>query len=417
MKKSILKISILLLIIFFLNFNCNLVSADDIDTTETLNEISINTSANITNDLSNINSRAYVVIDRNTNLTLVGKNENQKRKMASTTKIMTSLIIIENCNLTDTVEISKKSAGTGGSRLGLKTGDKITVKDLLYGLMLCSGNDCAVALAEYSSGSVEEFAKRMNQKASDLGLTNTHFITPHGLDSEEHYTTAYELAILSNYALNNKTFAQIVGTKNYTITLNGYPKSLTNTNELLGNLNGVYGVKTGFTNGANRCLVTACKRNNIDIICVVLGADTKNWRTKDSINLIEYCFNNFEPLNIKEIITKNFEDWKNENLSNFTLEKGNSISPIIEIENIPYEHILIDKKQKDLIEIHFNCNYNLIAPIKENSSVGNMDILIDNNVFLSCNIVIKNNIDKNDILDYLIIFIKDYPSIVDTLLK
>ena len=217
MKKSILKINIFLLIIFFLNFNCNLVCADDIDTTGTLNEISINTSANIDNNLSNINSRAYVVIDRNTNLTLVGKNENQKRKMASTTKIMTSLIIIENCNLTDTVEISKKSAGTGGSRLGLKTGDKITVKDLLYGLMLCSGNDCAVALAEYSSGSVEEFAKRMNQKASDLGLTNTHFITPHGLDSEEHYTTAYELAILSNYALNNKTFAQIVGTKNYTI--------------------------------------------------------------------------------------------------------------------------------------------------------------------------------------------------------
>ncbi len=144
MKKSILKINIFLLIIFFLNFNCNLVSADDIDTTETLNEISINTSANIDNNLSNINSRAYVVIDRNTNLTLVGKNENQKRKMASTTKIMTSLIVIENCNLTDTVEISKKSAGTGGSRLGLKTGDKITVKDLLYGLMLCSGNDDAV---------------------------------------------------------------------------------------------------------------------------------------------------------------------------------------------------------------------------------------------------------------------------------
>ena len=139
-----MKINIFLLIIFFLNFNCNLVSADDIDTTETLNEISINTSANIDNNLSNINSRAYVVIDRNTNLTLVGKNENQKRKMASTTKIMTSLIVIENCNLTDTVEISKKSAGTGGSRLGLKTGDKITVKDLLYGLMLCSGNDDAV---------------------------------------------------------------------------------------------------------------------------------------------------------------------------------------------------------------------------------------------------------------------------------
>ena len=101
----------------------------------------------------------------------------------------------------------------------------------------------------------------MNQKASELGLNNTHFETPHGLDSDEHYTTAYELALLSNYALTNKTFSQIVGTKDYTITINGYPKQLNNTNELLGNLDGVYGIKTGFTNGANRCLVTACKRN------------------------------------------------------------------------------------------------------------------------------------------------------------
>ena len=103
----------------------------------------------------------------------------------------------------------------------------------------------------------------MNQKALDLGLTNTHFETPHGLDSDEHYTTAYELALLSNYALKNKTFAQIVGTKEYTITINNSPKQLSNTNELLGNLNGVYGIKTGFTNGANRCLVTACKRGNM----------------------------------------------------------------------------------------------------------------------------------------------------------
>ena len=201
--------------------------------------------------------------------------------MASTTKIMTATIIIENCNLNETVEISKKSAGTGGSRLGLKAGDKITIRDLLYGLMMRSGNDSAVALAEYAGGSIEGFAEKMNQKASDLGLNNTHFETPHGLDSDEHYTTAYELALLSNYALNNKIFAQIVGTKEYTITINGYPKQLSNTNELLGNLDGVYGIKTGFTNGANRCLVTACKRNNMDIICVVLGADTKNFRTQD----------------------------------------------------------------------------------------------------------------------------------------
>ena len=162
---------------------------------------------------SKINSRSAVVIDRNTNTILYGKNENEKRKMASTTKIMTATIIIENCNLNDIVTISKKSASTGGSRLGLKTGDKVSVKDLLYGLMMRSGNDSAVALAEYCSGSVSNFAEKMNLKAAELGLTNTHFETPHGLDSNEHYTTSYELAILTNYALNNPTFRKIVGRK------------------------------------------------------------------------------------------------------------------------------------------------------------------------------------------------------------
>ena len=215
---------------------------------------------------------------------------------------MTAIVIIENYNLDETIEISKKAAGTGGSRLGLKSGDKITIRDLLYGLMLRSGNDAAVALAEYASGDIKEFAKLMNKKAIELNLVNTHFETPHGLDSDEHYTTAYELALLSNYALNNKIFAQIVGTKEYTITINGYPKQLSNTNELLGNLNGVYGIKTGFTNGANRCLVTACKRNNMDIICVVLGADTKKFRTQDSIKLINYIFENFK--NFSSVFSK-----------------------------------------------------------------------------------------------------------------
>ena len=156
--------------------------------------------------LPDINSRSAVVIDRNTNTILFGKQENEKRKMASTTKIMTCLIVLENSNLSETVEISKKSAGTGGSRLGLKTGDKITVNDLLYGLMLCSGNDTAVALAEHVGGSIEGFANIMNNRAKELGLENTHFITPHGLDADDHYTTAFELAKLANIALKNDTF-------------------------------------------------------------------------------------------------------------------------------------------------------------------------------------------------------------------
>ena len=301
MKKTFYKIFILFSILSFAisPFSlCDEIDDEVIDVNSEITTYSNTSTSQI--KAPETNSRACVVIDRNTNTILYGKNENNKRKMASTTKIMTATIIIENCNLDETIEVSKKAAGTGGSRLGLKTGDKITIRDLLYGLMLRSGNDSAVALAEYAGGSVEGFSELMNKKASELGLTNTHFETPHGLDSDEHYTTAYELALLSNYALNNKTFAQIVGTKEYTITINGYPKQLSNTNELLGNLDGVYGIKTGFTNGANRCLVTACKRNDMDIICVVLGADTKKFRTQDSIKLINYIFENFESVNIKE---------------------------------------------------------------------------------------------------------------------
>ena len=226
--------------------------------------------SSVNSNIPNINARSCIILDRISKKILFGKNEFNKVKMASTTKIMTATIIIENCDLSQTVIVSKKAASTGGSRLGLKANDKITIRDLLYGLLLCSGNDAAVALAETAGGDISSFSQMMNSKAKELGFKNTNFESPHGLDSDKHYTTAYELAILSDYALKNKTFSQIVGTKNYTVTINGYPKTLSNTNELLGNLNGVYGIKTGFTNGANRCLVTSCKRNEMDIICVVL---------------------------------------------------------------------------------------------------------------------------------------------------
>ena len=203
----------------------------------------------------------------------------------------------------------------------MSVNDKITVENLLYGLMLVSGNDAAVALSEFIGNSVEGFANMMNQKAANLGLISTHFVTPHGLDQDEHYTTAHELAKIADYALQNETFAKIVKTSNYTVTIDGNSKSLHNTNELLGYLDGVYGVKTGFTNGANRCLVTSCKRGDLDVICVVLGCDTKKDRGLDSIELINYTFNNFSVVNIKDIIDKNFNDWVSEKSHNpkFTL--------------------------------------------------------------------------------------------------
>ena len=359
----------------------------------------VKTSAKQVN-IPDINSRSAVVIDRNSNTILYGKNENDKRKMASTTKIMTCLLTLENCNLADTVEISKKSAGTGGSRLGLKTGDKITVKDLLYGLMLCSGNDAAVALAEHVSGSVENFAILMNDKVKKIGLNNTNFETPHGLDSENHYTTAYELALLANYALKDETFSKIVGTKTYTVTINGYSKQISNTNELLGNLNGVYGIKTGFTNGANRCLVTACKRDNLDIICVVLGADTKNFRTKDSIKLIEYSFKTFISVDVQRLLDEKFNNWKEKNLSNFKIIKGknNNISYLpLQNKILPIEKILVDD-----INIFTNCQNILTAPKKSGTIIGNIIIFAGDKKIATTDIFLDCNLEKKNFKDYFI---------------
>ena len=144
-------------------------------------------------------------------------------------------------------------------------------------------------MAEFVGGNVENFANMMNEKANELDLKNTHFVTPHGLDETEHYTTAYELAKITNYALKNKKFSQIENTKTTTININGAPKTINNTNELLGNLNGVDGVKTGFTNNAGRCLVTSTSRNGHRIICVVLGADTKKIRTRRQYKINRVC--------------------------------------------------------------------------------------------------------------------------------
>lgn len=363
----------------------------------------------------NLNARSCIVLDRTSKKVLFGKNEYNKVKMASTTKILTATIILENCDLSETVTISKKAAGTGGSRLGLKTGDKITIRDLLYGLLLVSGNDAAVSLAETCSGSVAEFASLMNEKAKELRLNNTHFETPHGLDSDNHYTTAYELAILADYALNNSTFLNIVGTKHYTITINGYPKNLTNTNELLGSLSGVYGIKTGFTNGANRCLVTACKRGDMDIICVVLGCDTKNYRSSDSTKLINYAFDNFEYISIEDLINKEFLKWNKENKNYFSIEKGISSSLQISISTIDTPIIPINKNEKSSLKVDFYIDKKLFAPVYKDSIIGKFKVYTSSETILKGNIISNQDVNKKNIFFYFKSFFKDYSNILNNI--
>ena len=284
----------IVLIIFFINlFTFNIVFANQ--TTSTA--------------FPKTNSKSIIILDRNTLLPLYEKNAYKKTAMASTTKILTCIIALENSSKSDIVTVSQKASNISGSCLGLNKNTKISMNDLLYGLMLRSGNDCAIAIAEHISGSVEDFSNLMNQKAFELGLFDSNFVTPHGLDNENHYTTAYDLALLTNYALKNPDFKKIVSTKKASISYNNSTFEISNTNELLGNLDGVYGVKTGFTFEAGRCLVTACKQDNLDIIVVVLGADTKSIRTKDSRNLINYIFENYKSISVSDIINTSFNNY------------------------------------------------------------------------------------------------------------
>ena len=354
-----------------------------------------------------LNSSAAIILEKSTGTILFGKNEHEIKKMASTTKIMTAIVVLENVeDLSEIVIVSKKAASIGGSRLGLSSNCQITVKDLLYGLLLCSGNDSAIALAEFTSESIENFSNLMNEKALSLGLTNTHFITPHGLDNENHYTTAYELALLTKYALQNKIFSEIVSTRSYSVTINSNTKTINNTNELLGYLNGVYGVKTGFTNGANRCLVTACKRGDLDIICIVLGADTKNFRTQDSIKLIEYAFSTFEMVDINSIIQKNFSKWQS--LKTFSVNKGicNNIQTNLEV--FPFSEYPVNKADINHIITNISCSYNFEAPLLSQTKIGTLDCYINNSKIYSLNIYSTNTILKKSPFFYFNSFIKDY---------
>lgn len=401
MKKILYSILIFLLIL--LNFST--VCADDVDN-EVDFEDTIEVTASNVSELPKTNSRRYIVYDRISKSMIIGKNEDVKSAMASTTKIMTTIVILEKADLNEKVTVSAKAGGTGGSRLGLKRGDKASVRDLLYGLMLRSGNDAAVALAEHVGGSVKEFAELMNEKATELGLTNTHFVTPHGLDDANHYTTALELAKLTDYAMDNETFAKIVGTTTTTIYINNQPRQINNTNELLGVLNGVVGVKTGFTNNAGRCLVTETKRNNMDIITIVLGADTKKDRTKDSVNLIEYTFSKYKMYNLEEQIIEEFNKWKNINEKRILIIKGKQSNPKLALGAI--EKATIPICDNDKIEYSINALTEAEAPVEQWNVMGTLTVKLNGKILENIDIVNVNEVQKRDWKDYFKIVLNTY---------
>ena len=398
-----------ILIVFILFFNSCIVFADLEDDDEKVNideikEEVIETTKVLDNE-PKLNSRVALIYDRASGRALYEKNGNKQTPMASTTKIMTAIVVVENSNLSDIVTIDSKAAGTGGSRLGLKENDKITVNDLLYGLMLRSGNDSAVALAIHVGGSIEGFAEMMNQKAKELKLVNTHFVVPHGLDKEGHYTTAYELAKITDYALKIDKIKEIVSTKTYTVTINNQPKIISNTNELLGNLYGVYGVKTGFTNGAGRCLVTACKRDDLDIITVVIGADTKKYRTSDSMKLIEYAYKNYQIIDIKSKIEEQFEEWKKINQQRIKINKGLKNKIELKLQNLEYDKMAIKNTQVDNINIEINAMFYLEAPVEQNKVIGNLKVMLGDEVIELLEIYNQERIEKKDVKTYFTEFL------------
>lgn len=346
-------------------------------------------------------SKNIIVFDRNSKTILFDKNSKEKVPIASTTKILTCIIALETLdfNKNPIYVISQTAASASGSTLGLKYNKTISLEDLLYGLMLRSGNDCAILLAEIISGDIDSFSILMNQKAQKLNLLNSNFTSPHGLDDENHYSTAYDLAILTDYALNNPIFQKIVSCKEKTIVLNGISTTITNTNELLNNYDGIYGVKTGFTFNAGRCLISAYKNNEFDLIIAVLGANSKSIRSKDTKTLIQYINSNFKNLDFENIINDSFTYSLN-NIKNTLILKKTLTLPKFHLEKLSNYIIPINLNGKQIFKTKTYITPILSNKTQKNNTVGNLILYNNDSILFKINIHLSNSLEKNSFQYY-----------------
>ncbi len=226
---------------------------------------------------------AAILVEQKSGRVLFSKDANVPRPMASTTKIMTALIVLEECDLNDVVEIDRRMSGIEGSSMYLEVGERLTVEELLYGLMLRSGNDAAIALAIHAGGSLEDFVNMMNERALKMGLEDTAFANPHGLHDEDHHTTAYELALIARKAMEYEVFREIIITDKKVVSWEGHEwnRVLSNKNKILSLIEGGNGIKTGYTKAAGRCLVSSAMQNGMQLIAVTLNcADDFNISAK-----------------------------------------------------------------------------------------------------------------------------------------
>ena len=337
-----------------------------------------------------VSAKAAVVICGDTGEVLFSKNHNERLPMASTTKIMTGLLLCEYGNLNREITITADMVMVEGSSMGLLVGDKVTLHDLLYGLMLASGNDAANTIAIIMAGSIGDFAELMNRKAKEIGLKDTNFVTPSGLDDENHYTTAYDLAMLAKYAMRNEDFATAVGSKSAVLNYGNppYRRTLTNHNKLLKSVEGCVGVKTGFTKKSGRCLVSAVKRDGKYVIAVTLNAPN-DWQ--DHKNMLEY--------GLSKIIQT--EITPKQNVYNIPVISGEKDKLTVKIE--PF---LLNSSQSEGFSCEVYLPAYLFAPIKKGEVIGrvlykqNGKILAEKEITADSEIKLykfekKNNIFKN----------------------
>lgn len=322
-----------------------------------------------------------VVIEAQSGTPAYSKNDTQRRTMASTTKIMTAICAIEEADLNQKVKIPPEAVGVEGSSIYLRTGEELTLRELVYGLMLNSGNDSAVAIAYAVSGSVENFAKLMNTKAKEIGLCNTQFKNPNGLDEDGHYTTALDLARITAYGLKNPEFKKIVSTYQTTIpgSEEGQVRYLTNHNKLLKRYPGCIGVKTGFTKKSGRCLVSAAERNGVTLVAVTLSAPD-DWN--DHTKMLDFGFEN---------VTKRNMVSHGEVLAKVPVEKGSK--PYAEIVAENSFDVLGVKGKKYLA--FFQSPENVVAPLKAGEQVGVVELYMEDKLIGTVPAVVKESVGED----------------------
>ncbi len=325
-----------------------------------------------------------MLIEATTGTVVYGKNERMRMHPASTTKIMTALLAIELGDTESTVLVSGKAAGIVGSSLWLRKGQKMKLGDLIRGTMLKSGNDGCVAIAEHIAGSEKDFVRMMNVKARKLGAMNTRFANPHGLTEPNHYSTAFDLALMARYGLKYPLFADIVSTREAEVTLtqgeSEEKRKLANTNWLLWSFEGADGVKTGTTAAAGYCLVASATRNGVQFISVVLDSDA---RWSDSARLLSYGFDKFHVMTFAE---------KGRTLTKIRVEGG--MEPEVGVMPEDDMRIIVPRALSHLIEERIILDEPLIAPVGSGQTIGRLAIVFDKEELARVNLVAETSVAK-----------------------